>query len=646
VGKGVKMIGKIRNPRLGIFLNVGIGIVFLMAAVIIVIIVNYGMRQQALIEAQAKARIILDRNLATHNYFSQIMKPSIFAWSEPFRSKEYFDHTWMSSTYAIREIEKYFKSLNPSGYSFKDAAIDARSPENEADEYERVFLEKLAMGKKLESDIAVRNIDGKPYLVVLRKGEVMEASCLRCHSTPQNAPKGLTDHYGSERSFNRKAGDAISAVSLRIPLSEAYAAANIFSLKLSAILIGILICIFTIQYGFYRRYLLEPLNVMRDKAKKIATYEDHLGEQIPQPFGRELTELTASFNEMSTKLRHERDSLEELVAQRTEALRKEKGFAESLIQTAQAIVLVLDTTGHIVRINPYMEEVSGCRLEEVQGEDWFSAFLPERDRNSTRELFLKAIGDIQTRGNINPIVTKDGREIDIEWRDKTLKDENGKVVGLLSIGQDITERKQAEAAIQESHVRLERNLKGAIDVISETIEAKGPYVPGHHRHISALTSAIARELGLTDFQVQGIELAAAVYDIGLMTIPIEFLQDSERLDGVKLTLYQGYPKTGHDALKKIEFPWPIAEIILQHRECYDGSGFPQGIRGEEILIEARILAVANALVDLTTHKSFRNAFPVFEALEKISSHSGAKYDPDAVAACLRLFKEKGYTMEG
>ncbi len=640
------MIGKIRTPRLGIFLNVGIGIVFIIAAVIIIIIVNYSMRQQAHIEAQAKARIILDRNLATHTYFSEIMKPSIFAWSEPFRSKEYFDHTWMSSTYAIREIEKYFKSLNPSGYSFKDAAIDARSPENEADEYERVFLEKLAMDKKLESDITVRNIDGKPYLVVLRKGEVMEASCLRCHSTPQNAPKGLTDHYGSERSFNRKAGDAVSAVSLRIPLSEAYAAANIFSLKLSAILIGILICIFTIQYWFYRRYLLEPLNVMRDKAKKIATHEDHLGEQIPEPFGRELTELTASFNAMSVKLRHERNHLEELVDHRTEELRKEKGFAESLIQTAQAIVLVLDTTGYIVSINPYMEEISGYRLEEVQGKDWFSTFLPERDRNSIRELFLTAIGNIHTQGNVNPIVTKDGREIDIEWSDKTLKDEKGNVLGLLSIGQDITERKRAEIALQESHTRLERNLKGTIDVISETIEAKGPYAPGHHRHVSTLTSAIARELGLTGFQVQGIELAAAVYDIGLMTIPIEFLQDSERLDGVKLTLYQGYPKTGHDALKKIEFPWPIAEIILQHRECYDGSGFPQGIRGEEILIEARILAVANAIEDLTTHKSFRKAFPVNEVLEKISAHSGTKYDPDVVAACLRLFKEKGYNMEG
>jgi putative two-component system response regulator len=149
-------------------------------------------------------------------------------------------------------------------------------------------------------------------------------------------------------------------------------------------------------------------------------------------------------------------------------------------------------------------------------------------------------------------------------------------------------------------------------------------------------------MGLTDFQVQGIELAAAVYDIGLMTIPIEFLQDNERLEGLKLTMYQGYPQTGYDAMKKIEFPWPIADIVLQHRERYDGSGFPRWIKGEDILIEARILAVAVALEDLTSHRSYRNAFPLSEALEKLSAHSGAKYDPGVVAACLRLFKEKGY----
>ncbi|MCG2661750.1 MAG: PAS domain S-box protein, partial [Kiritimatiellae bacterium] len=192
------------------------------------------------------------------------------------------------------------------------------------------------------------------------------------------------------------------------------------------------------------RYLLKPLEVIQEKATQIATHEEQLGEQIILPFGKELNELAIAFNEMSVKLRHERDNLEELVDIRTEELQREKYFAESLIQTAQAIVLVLDTKGCIVSFNPYMENISGYTLKEVMGKDWFSTFLPERDRNLTKELFLKAIADIQTRGNLTSIVTKDGREIDIEWYDKTLKDESGNVTGLLSIGQDITERKQTE----------------------------------------------------------------------------------------------------------------------------------------------------------------------------------------------------------
>jgi PAS domain S-box-containing protein len=130
--------------------------------------------------------------------------------------------------------------------------------------------------------------------------------------------------------------------------------------------------------------------------------------------------------------------------QAEEALRSEKDFAETLVETAQVIVLVLDTEGRIVRFNPYMEDISGYCLQEVQGKDWFTTFLPERDQERIRAIFSQAIDDIQTRSNVNPIVTKDGCERKIEWNDKTLKDADGNIVGLLAIGQDITERKRTE----------------------------------------------------------------------------------------------------------------------------------------------------------------------------------------------------------
>jgi len=203
-------------------------------------------------------------------------------------------------------------------------------------------------------------------------------------------------------------------------------------------------------------------------------------------------------------------------------------------------------------------------------------------------------------------------------------------------------RQGLELNLLKNHARIYKSMKGMIEAIAETIELRGPYTEGHHKRVSRLAVAIAREMGLTDFQVEGIELASAIYDIGMVNIPTYILQEAGRLEGVKLTIYQTYPEAAYDTLKKIECIWPLAYIILQHRECYDGLGFPRGIKGEAILIEARILAVAHALGDLTTNRSYRNAFPLNEALEEVSSHSGSKYDPEVVAACMKIFHEKGY----
>ncbi len=200
-------------------------------------------------------------------------------------------------------------------------------------------------------------------------------------------------------------------------------------------------------------------------------------------------------------------------------------------------------------------------------------------------------------------------------------------------------------SLRKNHTRIYGSMKGMVKAIAETIELRGPYTEGHHERVARLSAALAREMGLTDFQMEAIELASSIYDIGMVNIPAEILREAGRLEGFNLTLYQTYPEAAYDTLKKIECVWPLADIILQHRECFDGSGFPRGIKGEAILIEARILAVAHTLEDLTTNRTFRNAFPVNEALEELSSHSGSMYDPEVVAACLRLFREKGFKFE-
>jgi len=192
---------------------------------------------------------------------------------------------------------------------------------------------------------------------------------------------------------------------------------------------------------------------------------------------------------------------------------------------------------------------------------------------------------------------------------------------------------------------LEKCSKGTIDAVARAIELRGPYAPGHHQRVAELARAIANKMGLTGFSVEGLSLAAHVYDISFVNIPINILQDSGQLTELELDIYNTYPQLSYDILKEVDFPWPIADIVLQHRERYDGSGFPGGIKGDNILLRSRILAVADAIEDLTSHRAFRNAFPLNEVLEEISSNSGSKYDPKVVDVCLKLFREKQFSFK-
>jgi two-component sensor histidine kinase len=317
---GKQMKTRLRQLSITTWMNLYLGLAFVLSSVCVVLLVNYVMRQQALKEAESKARLLLDRNLATHHYFTNQLKPSVFKLTDGYRPAEYFDPIWMSSTYAVREIDKEFKTMGDAGYYYKESAINARSPENEADEYERTFIQELNLDAQLVARSTIRTINGQPYFVVLRRGEIMEESCLQCHSEPEQAPAGLVSLYGSERSFHRKAGEAVSGISIRIPLAAAYAEARQYTLLLSVLLLVLLVGLFGTQYGFNRRLLVAPLEAVRDKALQITSDEKRLGEVVSMPVGRELSELATAFNKMSLDLRLGRDTLEERVQQRTLAL--------------------------------------------------------------------------------------------------------------------------------------------------------------------------------------------------------------------------------------------------------------------------------------------------------------------------------------
>jgi PAS domain S-box-containing protein len=484
--------------RTVVFLNLLIGAAFAAVAVIAVVLMNRQMRQHALAEAETKARMLLDRNLATHTYFSHNLKPNLFELSDPFLPEGYFDPTWMSSTYAVREIDKYFRTLSPTEHYYKEAAIDARSPENEADAYERAFIQELAADPGLVDRSAIRNLDGRPYFVTLRRGEVMEESCLRCHSTPDQAPADMVQEYGAERSFDRSAGDLVSAISIRIPLEAAYQEVAKFSWRASGLILVLLGCLFSAQFWLTRRLVLGPVARIRDKANQIADGSENLGEQIPLPAGKELRELTAAFNTMSLNLRHSVDQLEGRVQERTtemeaanarllseiserkqatRALQESERKFRSLVEQSQDGIALTDELGTIIEWNAAMERILGLQAEDVLGAPlWDVQFQLRREEARSPETYeqirtmVSAVlesGDIPWLGEAHDreIRRPDGTRRFVQEMVFTIRTDRGFM--LSSIIRDITENKRIEEELIRQRQHLEEMVQERTAALAE-----------------------------------------------------------------------------------------------------------------------------------------------------------------------------------
>jgi hypothetical protein len=195
---------------------------------------------------------------------------------------------------------------------------------------------------------------------------------------------------------------------------------------------------------------------------------------------------------------------------------------------------------------------------------------------------------------------------------------------------------------QESAQKLERALEDTIQAIATTIEARDPYTAGHQQRVSRLAAAIAREMGLDDVRAAGVLRGGEIHDIGKVYIPSEILNRPGRLSEIEFALIKTHPQVGYDIIKDVDFPWPIAAMILQHHERLDGSGYPHGLKGDAILLEARILAVADVVEAMVNHRPYRAALGIESAIEEISRCSGRLFDPQAVAACTRLLRGGGF----
>jgi PAS domain S-box-containing protein len=239
---------------------------------------------------------------------------------------------------------------------------------------------------------------------------------------------------------------------------------------------------------------------------------------------------------------------------------------------------------------------------------------------------------------------KDGSTIWVELAASFLRDNNFKPIGILTVTRNITERKQAEEQLHQTLDRLKKAIGTTIQVLGTASEARDPYTAGHQKRVADLARTIATEMGLSTNTIEGIRMAGSIHDIGKLSIPAEILSKPTKLTEIEYSLIKEHARSGYEMLKDVESPWPLAQIVYQHHERLNGSGYPRNLKGDDILIEARIMAVADVVEAMASHRPYRPGLGIEAALEEITKNKGILYDNDVVDACLKVFREKGYQL--
>jgi PAS domain S-box-containing protein/putative nucleotidyltransferase with HDIG domain len=334
----------------------------------------------------------------------------------------------------------------------------------------------------------------------------------------------------------------------------------------------------------------------------------------------------------------------------TEHRKAERALAESeelyrrLIAAIPDMIIRTDLKGNILFANEVAVRSGGFSgASSLTGKNIFSFVAPEdaeRAISSAKTMFEKRLGPQE----INLILNGNGRNL-YEINGGVLRDVNHVPYGMVFLCRDIAERKKAETDLQESVKKLRSTLKEAIDSLASAIEMRDPYTAGHQERVTKLASAIAGEMGLEADRIEAIQVAGIIHDIGKLYVPAEILSKPTKLSELEYAMIKMHAQVGFTILSKIDFPWPIAQIVHQHHEYINGSGYPRGLAGKDILLEAKILCVADVVEAMSSHRPYRPALGTQAALDEIAQKRGILFDREVVDACLKLFSEKRFKFE-
>ena len=322
------------------------------------------------------------------------------------------------------------------------------------------------------------------------------------------------------------------------------------------------------------------------------------------------------------------------------AFRESEERYRELVENANDIIYTHDLEGSFASANPAASRLYGYTQEEILQLN-ISQIVDPHYLPLARQSISDKVRGLPTTAPYELLThRKDGDPVWVEVSTR-LVTRDGQPVEVQGIARDITDRKRAEEELQRSVDRLQRTLEQTVHALAAAVEMRDLYTAGHQRRVADIASAMAVPMGLPEEQAFGIYMTGLVHDVGKIQIPAEILSKPTRLTDAEWRMIMSHPQTGCDILQTIEFPWPVAQIVVQHHERIDGSGYPRGLTREHILLEARVLAVADVVEAMVSHRPYRPAHTVEEALQEIEANKGSLYDPDAVEACLQVVEQRG-----
>lgn len=389
----------------------------------------------------------------------------------------------------------------------------------------------------------------------------------------------------------------------------------------------------------------DPL--VADHALQIGVYD-----YITKPF--ELNGVLISLanalrrRELEIDNRIYRKNLEMKVEDRTAALQQSEARLRAIFEAAKHVAFILidhvEKKNKMIEFSPGAEHLFGYDRREVIGRPASLLSIPE-DMIDPREVPARAKdGEVGFTREVT-LTRKPGEEIQALFTSYPIFGAKGDMTAVLVVAIDISDRIRAAKEIQKNLDRWRRALEGIIHAMALTLEMRDPYTAGHQQRVASLVTAIGNKMGFSEEQIQGVRLAAMIHDIGKISVPAEILSKPGLITELEFHLIRTHSKVGYDILKGIEFPWPIAQMVFQHHERIDGKGYPQGLSDKEILLEAKILGVADVVEAMASHRPYRPSLGIKKALDEISSNRGVIYDPQVVDACLSVFEEDGFKFD-